>query len=352
MKGKIFFTVFILSFLALSFAKAQNIQFEDANFKATLLLASPENKIAKDTNGNFVAIDVNGDREISQAEALNIYYLDISKAQDITSIKGIEYFTNLTALSCNGLPKLKSLDLSKNISLQYLDLRSAWMKTMDISKNIKLETLNLGSSRIETLDISKNINLQTLDLSYCGIEDLDVSKNINLQTLNLNYSKIKTLNVSKNIDLQELDLISTEIKTLNVSKNINLKTLDLGKTKMEALDVSKNINLQKLRMFNNTEIKMLDVSRNMKLAHLDLEGCSGLTTLYMKNGAKKTFQNNNYNSYIFKGTNLSYICCNEDEIDDVRAYTQTLTHWDNDARSYIRLNPVIISECGIGCKKK
>jgi len=285
MKGKLFFSGLILSFLALNFAKAQNIQFEDVAFKAALLSASPENWIARDTDGYPTSIDTNGDGEISQTEALNVYQLDINKTQDITSINGIEYFTNLIHLSCNALSMLKNLDLSKNINLQYLDLNRTGIQTLDVSRNINLEGLALGSTGIKTLDVSKNINLKYLGLNSTGIQ---------------------TLNVSKNNDLEWLALGSTGIKTL-------------------------------------------DVSRNIKLTRLDLYGCVGLTSLYMKNGVKKYFTEKFYN---FWGTNLNYICCNEDKVDEVEKYMQDLATRHALADGWQFSNLTITSDCEAGGTKE
>ena len=351
--------MFILSFLALGFAKAQNIQFEDANFEATLLSASPDNKIAKDAKGNSVAIDANGDGKISQAEALNVYQLDIEGERykyDVESMKGIEYFTNLTVLSCLNFYKLKNLDVSnmpnlvilecsitttggynsaleyldvsKNINLQRLGLQGfAGIKTMDVSKNINLQRLDLNSTRIETLDVSKNIELLFVNLDRTGIKTLDVSKNIKLWCLYLSSTEMQTLDISKNISLIEMYLGNTEIKILDISKNINLQGLYLSNTKIETLDVSKNTNLKELYL-SNTEMKTLDVSNNINLGTLNLKSCSGFTSLYMKNGVKKTFGGNG-KSYIFRGTNLNYICCDEDEIDEVKKYMQDLGRTSN-----------------------
>jgi len=219
----------ILSFLVLGFAKAQNIQFEDAKFKKELLSASPNNRIAKDADGNSITIDANGDGEISQAEALNIYQLDIGGRKGkfdigwkkIVSIKGIEYFANLTTLSC-ALSKQKSLDLSKNINLQFLYL----------------------SAEIQTLDISKNINL----------------------------------------------------------------------------------------------------------TELYLRNCTGITSLYMKNGVKKNFNNNI--GYGFRGTNLNYICCDEDEIDDVKKYMKNLAAEKSLAKGWQFSNLTVTSDCGTESTKE
>ena len=326
MKERLLFSVFILSFLTLDFGKAQNIQFEDAHFKAKLLHGAK----AKDTNGNPIAIDANGDGEISQAEALNVYQLNIGGEQDIKSLKGIEYFTNLTVLNCYNFYSLKSLNISKNIKLQELDL---------------------SNTEIETLDLSKNINLQTLSLEGDpGLKTLDISKNIKLQNLWLSGTRIKTLDISKNVNLQKLDLHSPKIKTLDVSKNIKLEFLGLVNIGIKALDLSKNINLQELYMEDNDTIQTLDVSGNTNLTNLNFRWCTGLSSLYMKNGVKKAFSINyspHSQNYDFIGTNLSLICCNEDEIDEVKDYMQNLADHNLLADGWQMSNLTVTSDCGI-----
>jgi len=406
MKRQLFFSGVVLSFLALSFAKAQNIQFEDANFKAALLFASPENGIAKDVNGNPVAIDVNGDGEISQEEALNIYQLSTGRGK-IVSMKEIEYFTNLTRLNCLSFYMLKNLDISKNINLQTLWLSNIKIETLDLSKNTNLQSLNLSFIKIKTLDLSKNINLQSLDLSFTQIRTLDLSKNINLQKLDLSYNyKLQTLNLSKNINLQKLDLSDPRMKTFDVLKNISLQELSLSGARMKTLDVSKNINLQGLWLNNirmktldiskninlrslnisknidllslnnilysiriktldiskninlqtldlyNTKIETLDVSHNINLVSLNLTDCSKLTSLYMKNGVKKIFNYPSYNNYDFRWTNLKYICCDEDEIDTVKDYMQNLGEKKLLANSWQMSNLTVTSDCGTADAKE
>ena len=76
----------------------QIVNIPDANFKQYLLT-----QITVDTDGNVfpdVIADSNGDGEIDLDEALQITYL-FPADQNITTLSGIEYFTNLTFLSFN-----------------------------------------------------------------------------------------------------------------------------------------------------------------------------------------------------------------------------------------------------------
>jgi len=507
MNKKLLFNGLILSFLALGFTKAQNIQFEDAKFKA-MLLSSPQpldiqyndpyyglNRItAKDANGNVVAIDANGDGEISQAEALNIYQLDIhddgrtwydgtTRDVYIKSIKGIEYFTNLTQLTCTNFISLESLDLSTLTKLKELNYSGAFfvdvygsvfvgsLSNLILPETPTLEVLDVSGNMISSLDfLSGYPNLKKLTLDYINVENINITgaqyphleelsvmqripdvtvtvsdlpelttfncgvppnnssdlsswfydtnnppniilslsdlpkittlviqgKNITIDNLpNLSSldcsarvdsyytgyypgrveslllsgvpklteigaynQRLKTLDLSNVPNLVTLGLShyiidsTLTLENLDVSKNINLQALYLGENSIPTLDVSKNINLKTLKLGDNYSLQTLDVSHNINLVNLELWGCTGLTSLYMKNGVKKTFDTSTWgalsrvdNNYYLNDTSLNYICCDEDEIDAVKEYIQSFTQWDNNTQSKYTLNPTVTSDC-------
>jgi len=330
--------------------------------------------VSKNINLQMLELEFTGIQTLDVSKNINLRTLSLNSI----GIKTLDVSKNINLQELNlDSAEIKTLDVSKIINLQRLGLSRTRIKTLNVSKNINLQDLRLGGTGIETLDVSKNINLQGLWLNGTGMKILDISKNINLQTLYLwNNIGIKILDISKNINLQELSLFSnpeiktldisnnaqlrslqlfkTKIKTLDLSKNINLEwlnfknndslqTLDLskninltrlnfeGNNNLQTLDISKNINLQGLRILNNTEIKTLDVSHNINLNFLQFDGCTGLTSLYMKNGVKKNFESFGYGFY---GTNLNYICCDEDEIDTVKTYMRN------------KDNLTVTSDCG------
>ncbi len=67
--------IFCVSFF--SFAYTQNLNFTDSKFKALILSSNASNGIAKDINGNSIAIDANGDDEIQISEAQQVVILDV-----------------------------------------------------------------------------------------------------------------------------------------------------------------------------------------------------------------------------------------------------------------------------------
>ncbi|MDR2205184.1 MAG: T9SS type A sorting domain-containing protein [Flavobacteriaceae bacterium] len=352
-----------------TFANAQNITIPDANFKAALLSHNP-------------VIDTNSDGEISQAEAAAVANLNVNN-KSISSLQGIEFFTNLSDLQCQfnqlsilnlsnninlqildcGYNQLSTLDFSNNVNLQSLICRNnqltslnvsnninlttrIWcefnqLSTLDVSNNINLKYLSCGNNQFPTLDISNNTNLEILDCSYNPFTTtLDLSNNANLLTLGCRGSQLTTLDVSNNINLQNLSCSDNQLTTLDVSNNTNLKWLDFQNNQIEMLDVSNNVNLQQLWCRNN-QLSTLDVSNNADLQMLQC-GINQLASLFIKNEVNKNFiiTTTSINiGYNFTGNpNLTFICVDENQVQDVQDYI---------TENNIGNNPEVSSDCTI-----
>ena len=209
------------------------------------------------------------DRELTADEIANIkdLYIDI---EEITDLKGIEYFTALEELYCT-YTGITSLDVSKNRNLKILDCSVKGLNSLNVSNNPALEELTCNNTGITSLDVSKNPNLKYLSCFNTKITSLDVSKNPVLETLSCSYTGVTSLNVSKNLVLTGLYCENTRIKSLDVSKNRNLVTLNCNATKITSLDVTKNPDLISL-WCNGTQITSLDVSKNHALMDLYCKG--------------------------------------------------------------------------------
>lgn len=80
---------------------AQIVQIPDLVFKNKLLEANSTNTIAKNLDNNFFQIDSNNDGEIQESEAAEVLYLNLDFVSDpgtLSSLDGIESFTNLETL--------------------------------------------------------------------------------------------------------------------------------------------------------------------------------------------------------------------------------------------------------------
>lgn len=77
--------------------------------------------------------DVNKDGKVSIVEANAVKTMDVSRKK-LTSLKGIERFSNLEDLNC-GYNPIEELDIRCNTKLLYLYCRETNINSLDISKN-------------------------------------------------------------------------------------------------------------------------------------------------------------------------------------------------------------------------
>lgn len=159
-----------------------NIEFADAKFLAALVA---------DKN-----INTDGDDGISRKEAAAAESIDIS-AKNITSIDGIEYFTNLKELDCSE-NELKSIDLSKLTSLTRLKCNNNQIESLDLSVNKALSYLNSAKNKIDTLDIRNNASLETI---LCGNQDSVLKLFLSIDQYNGVWNEKKGNSSNKSIDL-------------------------------------------------------------------------------------------------------------------------------------------------------
>ena len=130
------------------------VQFEDENFKAYCV-------------ENF---DSDGDGKVSYAEAKVVTNIDVCN-KGISSLKGIESFTNLTYLSCFSNPfnsssnQLTSLDVSQNTALTVLKCYTNQLTSLDVRGCTALKELWCSSNQLTSLDVSQNTALEVL---YCS----------------------------------------------------------------------------------------------------------------------------------------------------------------------------------------
>lgn len=116
------------------------VSIPDANFKAKLL----QTAVGSNSCGQWLMIDSNGDGEIQTDEAFRVGRLFVNNSA-ISSLEGIQSFTNLEVLSCAG-NQLTELDLSG------LNL----LGSLNCSQN-QLATLDLSETHVQTLSCSNNV---------------------------------------------------------------------------------------------------------------------------------------------------------------------------------------------------
>lgn len=193
--------------------KVSAINFPDDNFRSFLLAQG------------YGADGVLTEKEIANIKCLEIPLLNIQ------NLNGIAFFTSLVELDCEH-NLITSLDMSKNVLLEYLKCEECQITTLDVSKNVRLTKLSCHSNQLTSLDVSKNIALKDLHCPHNKLTSLDVSKNLNLTRLSCSNNQLTSLDVSKNTLLEELYCYNNQLTYLDVSNNTRLTNLDYDTDKV------------------------------------------------------------------------------------------------------------------------
>lgn len=214
----------------------------------------------------------------------------------LTSLKGIEYFTNLEKLKADynaltsidvsmntaltylhlGDNKLTSIDVSHNTALTYLVVNNNALTSIDVSKNTALTHLNVRVTKLKSIDISRNTALTYLDVGHNSITGIDLSANTKLTYLYVGgNSSLKSLDLSKNTVLESLNVSNiTGLGTLDLGNNQALTSLNAYASSLSDLNISKNTALTYLDV-NNNSLVSLDISANTKLVTFNCTGNLG-----------------------------------------------------------------------------
>ena len=186
--------------------------------------------------------DKDGDGEITPKEASAIDRIDVT-SNDIVTLKGIEYCTNLRYLRCvgetagetYGAGKLSSIDLSHCPEL--LELVVYWneITELDLSHCPKLRTLHPARNLLTTLDLSHNPVLEYLWADFNLIKEIDLSHNPSLKELNIEYNRLTSIDISQNTHLQQFIICNNQIKSIDISKNREITNLSIQGNPLEKL---------------------------------------------------------------------------------------------------------------------
>ncbi len=238
--------------------QGQVLTIPDANFKNALLHTN-----CVDTNndgfGEFDA-DTNNDGEIDTNEALAVTGLILFN-QNITSLEGIEHFTNLEILLCN-TNNLNSLNLGQNTSLIHLNCGGNNLTNLDISANSLLTTLKCFGNNLTTLNTSNNPNLTYLNCSSNQLNNIEISQNSNLDWLICSSNPLTNIDVSQNTYLTNIYCRDTQIGSIDVSQNSLLTGIWCSDNpNLTSLNLANGNNANLNRMFaqNNPNLSCIQV---------------------------------------------------------------------------------------------
>ena len=133
---------------------------------------------------NGVAVYPGADDVLTAAELAT--YKDMNVAynhNNIASLQGIEFFTNLNVLNCNR-NKLTSVNLSNNKQLEWLIIYRNQLTSLDMTSNTRLKYLRCWQNTTMTsLNVAGLTQLIELDCNGCNLSTLNISGCTGLQLL-------------------------------------------------------------------------------------------------------------------------------------------------------------------------
>ena len=309
--------------------------------------------------------DTDGDGVISREEAEQVTKIDIM-TDEILSLTGIEYFTNLQNLTISSSyiwqeGKLTTLNLKKNVNLTYLKCEFNPLTELDLSGNTNLQELYCHYNNLTALDLSHNPKLTILSCYERQIDAIDLRNNPLLTSFACGDSQITELDFSQNPELQEVDSRGNPLKTIDVSKSPKLISLACYGSQITSLDLTNNPILDSLSCWDN-QITQLNLSNNTELTHLycsdnqltqlDLSNNTNLITLYcdenqltelnLSNCSELTclscFDNQLTQLDLSKNTNLITLYCDENQLTELNLSNCTHLYCSNNQLTQLDLS--------------
>jgi hypothetical protein len=209
-------SLLLLSLMVSLGINSQIVNIPDTNFKAKLLSSSPSNTVAKDLNGNYFAIDANGDGEIQVGEASSVSELNVSNT-NIVTLWGIAEFGHITSLNASGT-LITSYDNYDSYNLYFL-----WnLKKLNLKNCINLQTfshqINNGqtSTILEELNLENCSSLQSIEVSNGNLSYLNIKNCFNLTALWAEKNKLNFIESSNNLNLKKIFLYHNYFNSFNI----------------------------------------------------------------------------------------------------------------------------------------
>lgn len=160
---------------------------------------------------------------IHETDVATITALDVSSL-GIKSLNGVEYFTALRELRCNG-NELTSLNISKNVALEFLYCFDNRLKSLDISLNSALVFLKCNNNQLTSLNVGKNASLEAIFCEGNQLTSFNVSECPALRSLWCSDNNLTSLDIGTNVALEDLQCFNNRLSAMDVSKNTALQIL-------------------------------------------------------------------------------------------------------------------------------
>ena len=170
--------------------------------------------------------DISLDGTLSQEEIAAATSVDFGyNATDCHDLTGIEYFTQLVDLRCNGSGTIPlTIDVSHNTLLESLVCNQQCLTSLNLNQNTALTHLSCYGNKLQSLHLTNNTNLRFLDCADNRITILNLSGLDSLETLYCHFNPLTSIDISTCGSLASFSCYGTPQVTLDISGCPNLIT--------------------------------------------------------------------------------------------------------------------------------
>lgn len=192
--------------------------------------------------------DLDYDGKLQASEAVEVTEINCSDL-GITSLKGIEHFTNLRSLLANDNP-LSAVDLSQNRKLTRLELIRTAFETLTVSDLPVLESLLCDGLKENVVGTLKSLTVKdcpALKEVFCqenSLSTLVFTDCPELALLRCNTNQLTAVDLSGCPKLEEFYAWDNQLASLDLSGNKALKLLELQRNRFTTLEVADMPDLQ------------------------------------------------------------------------------------------------------------
>jgi Secretion system C-terminal sorting domain len=287
--------LFVLLFFS-AFASAQTVSIPDSFFKNYLLSATVTNHHARDINNASMIVDTNADGAVQQAEADMVYTINIPSSTGISSLSGIQSFTNLTSLICKNNNSLTLLDVSGMVNLVSIDAGNNSLATLNLSGCTGLVTVNCWGNELTALELTGLTSLENLYLSSNNLTEIDLSP-VSLTNFIGDTNLFTTLDFSTQTELDYFNVFGCtnltsvyvknghtdhfDVETFGACTSLNYICIDeeeydlVYNTLVEMLEYSTAISIENITFTTdcNPEVDLLNSITGTVKTDLNNDGC-------------------------------------------------------------------------------
>ena len=200
---------------------------------------------------SYSYIDDDGNLQMPTEIVESTTSLDLNDC-GLTSLEGIECFTNLEYLYC-AYNDLTSFDSPSLVNLKWLFIHGNSLTSLDISALKNLVTLYCYSNNLTELDLSNNTALGYFFCEDNELTSLDLSNNTALLNFDCQRNALTSLDLSNNTNIKWLYCNDNELTSLDLSNNTALIVLDCRNNLLTELDITENTSLENLYCGNQTD---------------------------------------------------------------------------------------------------